>query len=73
MVKMTYVGILDPEGDFEALRPAYQHTIRMMMRCRPMGDDYKALLAITEAMNGAAAHFMLGRFVSFYGAKAHSS
>jgi len=70
---VNYAGILDPEPEFEALRPTYDLTIKLMIRCRPMSDDYRALPAITEAMNAAAAYFMPGRFVSFYGAKAHSS
>lgn len=73
MVKVTYVGVLSPEREFEALRPAFDHTISMMRNCRPMGDEYVALMAITTAMNAAAAHFMPKHHGSFYGAKAHSS
>lgn len=70
MVKVRYTGLIDPAQEFEALRPAYSVTIRMMMQCKPFSADYLALLAVTQAMNAAAAHFMPQPAVtSFFGSK----
>lgn len=70
MTRVTYTGLIDPAREFEALRPAYNVTVRMMMKCRPSSADYLVLLAVTDAMNAAAAHFMPQPAVtSFFGAK----
>lgn len=70
MVKVQYTGLSDPAREFEALRPAYRVTINMMMKCKPFSADYLALLAVTQAMNAAAAHFMPQPAVtSFFGSK----
>jgi len=70
MVKVRYVGIREPESEFEALRPAYSMVIAMMTKCRPFSPEYEALLKISEAMNDAAQQFMPGVApTSFFGAR----
>jgi len=49
MVVVRYSGLINPTAEMEALR-TYNHQLQaLMMRCRPFGPDYCALLEAKEA------------------------
>jgi hypothetical protein len=57
MVRRNYMGVMDPEGAFEDLRPLVDRMIRLRAQCKPFGRDYHALSIAVEAMDSAAYHF----------------
>jgi hypothetical protein len=66
MAKMTYCGVLNPRREFEAMRPSYVATLKMMRTCRPFGPDYDALAAVIQALDAAAEHFLPGENEAFF-------
>jgi hypothetical protein len=57
MVRMTYVGVADPETAFEAFRP-YVARLRDLQRlCKPFGRDYHAIAIAIDGLESCAYHF----------------
>ncbi|MFL5297807.1 MAG: hypothetical protein ACJ798_15640 [Phenylobacterium sp.] len=57
MVKVTYTGVSDPIGEFEALTPLVDRLRKLQLKCRPMGRDYCAITIALEAIDTTAYHF----------------
>ena len=57
MTRMRYVGVHDPKGAFEALKPYRKAIIDMKTQVRPFGPDYLILDAAMKALDTAAFHF----------------
>jgi hypothetical protein len=57
MVRMTYIGLADPVGEFEALRPYVVRLRDLQRRCKPFGRDYHAIAIAIEGLEDAAYHF----------------
>ena len=57
MVQMRYVGVIDPAGAFNELRPLRAKLRAMQDRVRPFGSDYLILDAVLKALDTAAYHF----------------
>jgi hypothetical protein len=57
MVRMTYVGLADPVGEFEALRPLVIRLGDLQRRCKPFGRDHHVLAVAMEGVDAAAYHF----------------
>ncbi len=66
MTQVRYPGVLDPKGEFEALRPYHDALIRLQTRYRPFGPEYLILNAAREALATACFHFT--RDPNFYAA-----
>jgi hypothetical protein len=69
MVAQRYLGVSNPRGAFEALRPLHKELIRLKAQCRPFGPDYLILDAVQAALVTAAYHFT--REPDFYSLKPH--
>jgi hypothetical protein len=63
MVPVRYTGVSNPREAFEALRPAHDALLKMMIKCRPSGTDYLVLLAAKDALKTAAQHFTGDRHI----------
>ena len=57
MVRVTYIGLIEPVRAFEDLRPYFDRLVEMKGRCKPFGRDYYALSIPIDALNTAAYHF----------------
>ena len=57
MVRMRYVGIMFPERDMETLKPFRAHVTKLLMQCRPFGDQYNALSKLIDAIDDCGTHF----------------
>lgn len=71
MAKQNYLGVRDPKGSFEALKPYRQSLIRMKMEVRPFGPEYLLLDEAMTALDAAARHFTGDP--TFYALRPHSS
>jgi hypothetical protein len=68
MARQNYLGITNPKGAFEALRPFRDELLKLKTQVRPFGPDYLVLDAVDKALTTAADHFT--REPDFYAAKA---
>lgn len=58
MVRRSYLGMRNPRAELEKLRDAREHVIALMQLYPPMGEDYRALLAIADAILAAGYRFV---------------
>ena len=66
-MRNVYIGVTNPRGAFEELKPLREKLIAMQGRVRPFGPDYLVLEAVKKALETAAYHFT--REPSFFGLK----
>jgi len=57
MVRMTYVGVANPEKAFEDLRPFVSRLRNMQRQCKPFGRDYHAIAIAIDGLESCAYHF----------------
>ena len=67
MARVRYLGLSDPASDFRRLAPFRAELIAMASRCRPYGDDYKAIHQVIETLDSCATRFT--GVAAFYGRK----
>lgn len=69
MVRVRYIGVMFPEGEFSKLREAQRHLRELQGKCRPMGEDYLVLDSVLRALQTAATHFTKDPY--FFGGRPH--
>ena len=57
MVKVNFVGVVNPKSAFDELRPLRARLQAMQNSCRPFHADYLVLAAAVKALDTAAFHF----------------
>ena len=57
MVRMRYVGIIDPKCAFSELSPLRSKLLAIQDSYRPFGLDHLILAAVLKALDTAAYHF----------------
>ena len=57
MVRMRYVGTVDPKAAFSELSPLRSKLLAMQNSYRPFGSDDLILAAVVKALDTAAYHF----------------
>jgi hypothetical protein len=67
MVRRTYIGVRDPLGRFDAMKPFVAELRAMQRECKPFGRDYHAIAVAIEGLETAAYHFT--RRPHFYGSQ----
>ena len=53
MVRVSYPGLRDPVAVCRELAPYRVQLIRLQMKCRPFGDQYKALGLAVDGLDDA--------------------
>ncbi|MFD3263319.1 hypothetical protein [Phenylobacterium ferrooxidans] len=56
-MRKTYVGLMYPQRDFEALKPFRHQLMELKIKCQPGGRDYMVLDEVQVALDRAAGHF----------------
>ncbi len=57
MVKMRYLGVIDPVYTFGQFRPWHATLCDLQTKCTPLKADYQALGALIVTLDQTAAHF----------------
>jgi len=57
MVRVRYLGVRDPEGQFKKFAPMHRELANMRTSCTPSSADYKAVCDLIHELDRCATHF----------------